>query len=88
MRHLLNTPRTSTLSSGTSYYIDGLTRAFSGCAERGKLRPGTTPVQAAQATIAAQDGLQLLWLLHGDAIDLPGGIEAHLRRLVVFPAAH
>ncbi|MFF1255109.1 TetR family transcriptional regulator [Pseudarthrobacter sp. NPDC058329] len=67
------------------YYVDGLTRAFSGCAERGTLRPGTTPVQAAQATIAVQDGLQLLWLLHGDSIDLPGGIEAHLRRLVEFP---
>ncbi|MFF1255176.1 TetR family transcriptional regulator [Pseudarthrobacter sp. NPDC058329] len=69
------------------YYIDGLTRAFCGCAERGTLRPGTSPVQAAQATIAAQDGLQLLWLLHGDSIDLPGGIEAHLRRLVEFPEA-
>lgn len=69
------------------YYLAGLTRAFSGCADRRTLRPGTTPIQAAQATIAAQDGLQLLWLLHGDTIDLSGGIDAHLRRLVDFPEA-
>jgi AcrR family transcriptional regulator len=67
------------------YYVEGLTRAFAGCAKQGTLRPGVRPVLAAHATIAAQDGLQLIWLLHGDQVDLPGGIEAHLRRLVAFP---
>lgn len=68
------------------YYVQGLSRAFDRCAERGTLRAGVDPVQAAQATVAFQDGLQLLWLLHGDAVDLPGGVDAHLRRLVELPS--
>jgi AcrR family transcriptional regulator len=67
------------------HYVDALTHAFYACARAGTLRAGVDPVAAAHATIAAQDGLQLIWLLHGDQVDLPGGVEAHLRRLVDFP---
>ena len=69
------------------YYVDGLTRAFAKCTEHGTLLPGTDPIQAARATIVVQDGLRLLWLLHGDHVDVSAGIEAHLRRLVNFPAS-
>ncbi|OUE31936.1 DNA-binding transcriptional repressor AcrR [Clavibacter michiganensis] len=66
-------------------YVDGLARTFAACAREGTLRPSVEPVAAAHSTIAVQDGLQLVWLLHGDEVDLPGGVEAHLRRLVDLP---
>ena len=58
---------------------------FRRLAEAGRLRDGVDPDAAAAGLVALWDGLQLQWLLAPDAVDVPGGLRAHLD-LVVLPA--
>ncbi|WP_349428804.1 TetR/AcrR family transcriptional regulator [Microbacterium sp. LWS13-1.2] len=51
-------------------------RAFEDLERQNRLMPGITPLNAAIATLAMMDGLQVQWLLHRDVVDM----AAELRR--------
>ncbi len=57
-----------------------LRRAFGELASRDRLAPGVTVESAVVSTIALWNGLQLQWLMDRP-VDVPGELEAHLRRL-------
>jgi AcrR family transcriptional regulator len=58
--------------------------SFQRCADRGTLRPGVTPANAARATIALMDGLQVQWLLDRDSVDMAEELSIYLHGIVDF----
>jgi len=68
--------RTSVLSTAVSY-----TEAH----EKGVLRDGIVPGEAAQQLIALMDGLQTQWLLSGGATDMAGVLRAHVQAQLTVP---
>ena len=68
--------RTSVLSTAVSY-----TEAH----EKGVLRDGIVPGEAAQQLIALMDGLQTQWLLSGGATDMAGVLQAHVQAQLTVP---
>ena len=59
-----------------------LTEALQVAATRGELRPGVDPEQAARMLVAATDGLQVQWLLHRDAVDMPAALGRYVESLI------
>jgi hypothetical protein len=57
--------------------------SFGVLAERGELRPGVDPDQAAVVFIALMDGLQVQWLTTPDAVDLLGALRGYLDGILV-----
>jgi AcrR family transcriptional regulator len=53
-------------------------RAFERAAEDGALKPGVDPESAARNVLALMDGLQVMWLLDRDGVDM----AAHLRHYI------
>ena len=68
--------RSSVLSTAVSY-----TEAH----EKGVLRDGIVPGEAAQQLIALMDGLQTQWLLSGGATDMAGVLRAHVQAQLTVP---
>ncbi|MGM1062803.1 TetR/AcrR family transcriptional regulator [Saccharothrix sp. Mg75] len=75
-----------------SYFVDhyrmareGVLDSFRALAERGELRDGIDPRQAALAFIALMDGLQVQWLTTPDEVDLVGSLRFYLRALLTVP---
>lgn len=58
-----------------------LEKTFENLAEQERLRPEVTPAQAAVATIAIMDGLQVQWLLTPGGVDMAAEMTAHFQRL-------
>jgi len=63
-----------------------LVTAFHAAQAKGQLKTGVDPNDAASATLAVMDGLQLQWLLRPDAVDIRSALESHLRTLVEMSA--
>ncbi len=61
---------------------DDVTAAFASIEHDGLLMPGVSPRQAAVATIALWDGLQVQWLLDRSAVDVAAGLRAFLTTIV------
>ncbi|MYY05812.1 TetR/AcrR family transcriptional regulator [Streptomyces sp. ATexAB-D23] len=68
--------RTSVLTTRVSY-----TEAR----DKGVLREGITPGEAAQQLIALMDGLQTQWLLSGGATDMADVLRAHVQAQLTVP---
>jgi AcrR family transcriptional regulator len=64
---------------------DHAAASFRVLAERGELRPGVDPEQAALAFVALMDGLQVQWLTTPDAVDLVGALRFYLTSLLSVP---
>lgn len=72
-----------------AYFIDryesirrDLTAAFASIERDGLLMPGVSPRQAAVATIAMWDGLQVQWLLNRDVVDVSAGLRTFFATIV------
>lgn len=72
-----------------AYFIDryesiraSTTAAFTAIERDGQLMPGVSPEQAAVATIAMWDGLQVQWLLDRDVVDVAAGLRAFFATIV------
>ena len=57
--------------------------SFSVMAERGELREGISPYEAAVTFIALMDGLQVQWLTTPDEVDLVGSLRCYLRGVLL-----
>ncbi|WP_341994698.1 TetR/AcrR family transcriptional regulator [Microbacterium sp. LWH7-1.2] len=55
--------------------------AFEDLERQGRLKPGLTPHNAAVATLAMMDGLQIQWLLDRDGVDMAGELRTFFATL-------
>jgi AcrR family transcriptional regulator len=62
--------------------LDMVTDAFEHAADLGELAPGVDCPSAARTVVALVDGLQGLWLLDRDSIDMAEELRRHLRPLI------
>lgn len=62
-----------------------MVEAFEDLSRRGELRPGVTPELAARTVIAAQDGLQVQWLLDEHGTDMPGALARLIDSMLLEP---
>lgn len=60
-----------------------LRASFEGLEREGRLLAGVTPQQAAVATLAMMDGLQVQWLLDRQVVDMAQALEVFFRGFVV-----
>ena len=73
-----------------AFTFENMRDSFQRCADHGTLREGVTPANAARATIALMDGLQVQWLLDRDSVDMGDELSIYLHGIVDFedePAA-
>lgn len=56
--------------------------AFEDLERRGRLKSGLTPQNAATATLAMMDGLQIQWLLHRDRVDMAAELRTFFGTIV------
>lgn len=63
---------------------DAVTAAFEHVREAGGLRDGVDPRKAAMSTLAATEGLELLWL-NGLDVDMADDIRVHISGFLVTP---
>ncbi len=61
--------------------LEMVTDAFEHAAERGQLQPGVDTRSSARTLIALMDGLQGLWLLDRDSVDMAEELRRYLRPL-------
>lgn len=68
-----------------AFTFDNMRDSFQRCADQGTLRSDVTPANAARATIALMDGLQVQWLLDRDSVDMADELAVYLHGIVDFP---
>jgi AcrR family transcriptional regulator len=59
-----------------------IVRAFELLAAEGRVHPGIQPHEAAVATLALMDGLQIQWLLDRTVVDMAAALTVHFQSVV------